>query len=153
MVLETGTLVFTPGVKPTEPETSVVKGESMQCVGPILDCAGRMRKSFTDQDGNAQIKDNGALDKSLLVNRSLSDIANDTKLDDKHICAAQRGQKRRGATRDYIGLSRSTAWSTMVLRLHTQLCMVPCQNALLQRLALRKLCRLWVTTTQATLQK
>ena len=37
MGLEAGTSVVTPGVKPAEPETSVVKGEEMQCVGPIMD--------------------------------------------------------------------------------------------------------------------
>ena len=52
--LETKTSVVTPGVKPAEPETCVVKGEEMQCVGPIMDSAGRMREAFTDQDGNAQ---------------------------------------------------------------------------------------------------
>ena len=86
--------VVTPGIKPAEPETNAVKGEEMQCVGPIMDSAGRMREAFTDQDGNTQIKDNDALDKSLLVNCSLSDIAKDTTLDDKHICAVQHEQKR-----------------------------------------------------------
>ena len=43
MGLEGGTSVVPPGVKPAEPETNVVKGEEMECVGPGMDSTGRMR--------------------------------------------------------------------------------------------------------------
>ena len=56
MGLEAGTSVVTPGVKPAEPETSVVQGEAMQCVGPVMESTGRMRETFTNQDGNTQLK-------------------------------------------------------------------------------------------------
>ena len=35
MGLEAGSSDITPGVKPAEPETSEVKGDKMQCVGPV----------------------------------------------------------------------------------------------------------------------
>ena len=44
---EAGSSVITPGVKPAEPETSVVKGEEMQRTGPVMDGTGRMRETFT----------------------------------------------------------------------------------------------------------
>ena len=116
MGLEAETSVVNPGVKPAEPETSVVKGEEMQCVGPVMDSTGRMREAFTDQDGNTQIKDNDQLDKWLLVNRSLSKAANDTTLDDKHICAMQREQKgavRRVTFNDEIDYGTTIAYSTV----------------------------------------
>ena len=84
MGLEAGTSVVASGAKPALPETAVVKGEEMKCVGPVMDSTGRMREAFTDQDGNAQLKHNDALDDSLLVNRSLSADANDTSLDDRN---------------------------------------------------------------------
>ena len=57
MGLEAGSSIITPGIKPAEPETSVVKGEEMQCVGPVMDSTGRMRDAFTDRNGNTQLKD------------------------------------------------------------------------------------------------
>ena len=45
MGLEAGSSVVTPGIKPAEPETSVVKGEEMQCIGPVMDSTGKMHES------------------------------------------------------------------------------------------------------------
>ena len=42
MGLEAGTSVVTPGVKPADPEDSVIKEVEMQCVGPVMDSTGRM---------------------------------------------------------------------------------------------------------------
>ena len=110
--LEAGTSVVTPGVKPAEPETSVVKGEDMQCVGPVMDSAGKMREPLTDQDGNTQLKNKDALDTYLVVNHSLSDIANDATLDDKHICALQRGAVKRVTLNNDIDYGITMAYST-----------------------------------------
>ena len=52
MGLEAGSAVITPGITPAEPETSVVKGEEMQCVGPVTDSTGRMREALADQNGD-----------------------------------------------------------------------------------------------------
>ena len=78
MGLEAGSSVITPGVKPAKPETMVVKGEEMQCIGPVMDSTGRMREAFTDQNGDTQFNVFYKLDESILVNRPLSDVANDT---------------------------------------------------------------------------
>ena len=51
MGLEAGNSIITPGIKPAEPETSVVKGEVMQRAGPDMDSTGRMREALTDQNG------------------------------------------------------------------------------------------------------
>ena len=56
MGLEAGSSVITPGVKPAEPDTSVVKGEEMQCIGPVMDSTGRMREACTKQNGDTQLK-------------------------------------------------------------------------------------------------
>ena len=124
MGLEAGSLVITPGVKPAEPETIVAKGEEMQCVGPVMDSTGRMREAFTDQDGNAQLKHVDAVDDSLLVNRSLSNVVNDTSLDDthdtsrdgKHICAPKRergGAVKRVTFKDQIDYGTTMAYSAI----------------------------------------
>ena len=107
MGLEAGSSVITPGIQPAEPETNVVKSEEMQCIGPVMDSTGRMREAFTDQNGDTQLYNIDKLDESILVNRSLSDVANDTSLD-RHKCdigcrqtnmRAETRTGRRGETR------------------------------------------------------
>ena len=113
MGLEAGTSVVTPSVKPAKPETSLVKEEEMICVGPVMDSTGRMRQAFTDQDGNAQLKNDDALDDSLLAHRSLTAVAHDTSLDDKNICALKREQEgavRRVTLNDEIDYGTTMAY-------------------------------------------
>ena len=109
MGLETETSVVTPGVKPAEPEICVVKGKDMQCLGPVMDSTGKMREALTDHNGNAQLRHNDALDKSLLVDLSLCGIANDATLDDKHICALQRSAVERVTFNDGIDYGTNMA--------------------------------------------
>ena len=68
MGLEAGSSVITPGIKPAEPETSVVKGEEMQCIGPVMDSTDRMREAFTNQKGETQLKHIDNMDESMLTN-------------------------------------------------------------------------------------
>lgn len=127
MGLEAGSSVITPGIKPAEPETSVVKGEEMQCIAPVMDSTGRMHEAFADQNGNTQLKNTDKLDESILVNRSLSDVANDTSLDSKHkctltpldckqICAVKREQDsavKRVTLNDTVDYGTTMAYSTI----------------------------------------
>ena len=91
----------------------------MQCVRSVLDSSGRMRETFTDVDGNIQLRNNDALDKSLAVNRPLYGVVGDAALDDNEMCAAIVSR---------INASRSMMLTTVVPLLLTQLCMALCRN-------------------------
>ena len=154
--LEAGSSVITPGIKPAERETSVVKSEEMQCTGSFIDSTGRMREAFTDQNGDTQLKHMDALDQSLLVNRSLETVVNDTSLDeqidtlavDKQVCALKHEQDsaaKRVTSNDTIDYG-----ATMAFRQSMALY----QNLLwLQRLVLRRLYLLLLITIQGKAPK
>ena len=90
-----------------------------------MNSTSRMREALIDQNGDAQMKNVDKLDESILVSRSLSDIADDTPLDDKHgtltvsnqnICAMKREQAsavRRVTFSDTVDYGTTVAYSTI----------------------------------------
>ena len=92
---------------------------------------GRMREAFTNQNGDTQLKHIDKLDESILVDRSLSDIANDTSLDgsngtmyvSKQLCALKRengGAMKRFACNGVIGHGTTVAYSNIYDTLPTR---------------------------------
>ena len=89
-----------------------------------MDSTGKMREAFTNPNRDTQLKHIDKLDESILVDRSLSDIANVTSLDgknktmyaNKQLCALKHehgGAMRLVAFHDVIDHGTTVAYSTI----------------------------------------